>query len=206
MIQKVIKNIENSRFYMENPFFCVFFRRKSTKIDKQKVPYKSPPNMLPLPLALRYLRAAEVGWPEKSSTIELHLRVKREKRSIPLKGSVKLPLPAKPHLRICAIAEGDAADVARKSGATMVGSNDIIEKILQGQVKFDICIAHIDSFPLLEKIAKVPGAKRWMPSAKKGTVCSEIGDVINMTANGVQYKEKNGLIQVPLGSVRQSYV
>ncbi|CCJ28515.1 unnamed protein product, partial [Pneumocystis jirovecii] len=45
-----------------------------------------------------------------------------------------------------------------------------------------------------------------MPSAKKGTVCSEIGDVINMTANGVQYKEKNGLIQVPLGSVRQSYV
>ncbi|KAG5513720.1 hypothetical protein PMAC_000758 [Pneumocystis sp. 'macacae'] len=204
MIQKILKNVKNISFYERHRFSFVFFREKSTKKDKQKLIQEPQSNMLPLPLALRYLRATEVGWPEKSSTIELHLRVKREKRVTPLKGKVKLELPAKPHLKVCAIAEGDAARVAKESGATIVGSSDIIEKILQGQVKFDVCIAHTDSFPLLEKLIKIPGAKRWMPSIKKGTVCSEIGDVINMTINGVQYKEKNGVIQVPLGCARYS--
>ncbi|KAG4306121.1 hypothetical protein PORY_000109 [Pneumocystis oryctolagi] len=212
---------------MTSPGFSgFFFREKSTKKSKKKTISIPPPNMLPLPLALRYLRAAEVGRSAKSSTIELHLRMQRKKGSVPLKGTLKLPRPAKPYLRVCVIAEGEEAQIAKKEGAAIVGSNDVIEKILQGQIEFDVCIAHKDTFHLLEKVSKVPGSKRWMPSIKNGTVCSEVGKVVNMTINGIHFKEKDvcsevgkvvnmtingihfkekdGLIQIPLGNAHYS--
>lgn len=193
--------IRRASFFRGSSFFLFFFRKKTTKRGKQDSVLISTPNLFPLPLALRYLRAIEVGWPSRSSTVELYLRLHRKKRSMPLKGQLELPLPVRPHLKICVIAEGNPAKEAKELGVPIVGSEDIIKKILQNDINFDICLSHPDVFPLLEKVSKVPGAKRWMPSVKNGTVCSEIGRAIKMTMNGVRFREKDGVIRVPIGNI-----
>ncbi|EMR10291.1 hypothetical protein PNEG_01552 [Pneumocystis murina B123] len=156
-------------------------------------------NVLSFPLALRYLRASEVGWPHKSSTIEVHLRLFRKKRTSPLKGQLELPFPIRRQLRICVIAEGDHAQEAIDSGAIIAGSDDVIKNILEGHINFDTCLAHKDSSYLLEKVSGVPGSKRWMPNVKNGTICSEIGKAVKMKMNCIHFQEKDGVIRVPIG-------
>lgn len=200
-MKKLLGTSRKFSFLSEYRFFFVFLRRKSTKKIKQSSISSSSLHMLPLPLALQYLRAAEVGWPYKSSTVELHLRLCRSKRTVTLKGHLALPHPIWPDRKVCVIAKGDAAQNAKDAGASIVGSDDIIEEILQGRVNFDTCLAHPDAFPLLKKVSQMPGAKRWMPSVRNGTVCSEMGEAVKMMINGVRFKEKDYVIRAPLGKI-----
>ncbi|QSL64891.1 hypothetical protein MERGE_002195 [Pneumocystis wakefieldiae] len=180
-------------------FFPFFFRQKSTKKRKQDPGLTFMPNVLSLPLALRYLRASEAGWPRESSTIEVHLRLSRKKRASPLKGQLELPFPFRCRLRICVIAEGDHVQEALDSGAIVAGSDDVVKNILEGRVDFDVCLAHKDSSHLLEKVSRVPGSKRWMPSLKNGTISGEIGKAVKMKMNCIHFQEKEGVIRVPIG-------
>ncbi|KTW29728.1 hypothetical protein T552_00935 [Pneumocystis carinii B80] len=179
-------------------FFAFFFREKSTKKRKRDFVLTPMPNVLPFPMALRYLRASEVGWPNRSSTIEVHLRLFRKKRALPLKGQLMLPFPIRPGLRICVISEGHYTQEAIDSGAVIAGSDEVIKDIIQGHINFDICIAHKDSSHLLEKISGVPGSKNWMPSVKNGTICTDIGKAVKIKMNGIDFQEKNGVIRVPI--------
>ncbi|KAG4301932.1 hypothetical protein PCANB_002030 [Pneumocystis canis] len=197
----LFKNIKGIQFIQKFIISYKLFHKKTIKQKKNdsKLPISS--NIYSLSLALRYLRAIEVGRPAHSSTIELHFRFLQKKRITPLKGYLELPFPARPYIKICVIAYDDIASKAKQAGAIIAGSDDIIEQIIKGEIQFDKCLAHTDALPLLEKISKIPGTKRWMPSIKNGTICSDIDKAIKMAMNGVYFKERNGILQIPLANL-----
>ena len=70
--------------------------------------------------------------------------------------------------------EGDKADEAKKAGADIIGSDDLIEKYKDGNIDFDVAVTTPALMKTVSKLAKVLGPKGLMPNPKSGTVTENI--------------------------------
>lgn len=57
-----------------------------------------------------------------------------------------------------------------KAGADLVGSEEIIDKVKEGDIQFDKCLATADMMPHLSRVARVLGPRGLMPNPKLGTL------------------------------------
>lgn len=158
----------------------------------------------PLVDAMHYIRAFEVGRDPTSSKYEMHVRLITLKNSPCIRSRLRLPHPIKT-LRICVIAapESKAAAEARAEGATLVGEDDVIAQIKEGNMEFDQCICHVDSFPKLAKsqVARILGPKGLMPSPKAGTVVARVGPTVKNMLSASEYREKRGVVRMAVGQL-----
>ena len=92
---------------------------------------------------------------------------------------------------------------ALDAGADIVGSEDLIEKVKNGEIKFDVCIATPDFMPKMTSLGKILGTKGLMPNPKLGTVSENITVAVKKAKIGqVEYKvEKAGLIHAGVGKL-----
>jgi large subunit ribosomal protein L1 len=65
-------------------------------------------------------------------------------------------------------------DEAKKSGADIYGSTDLLNNIKNEKIDFDILITTTDSIRELAPVAKQLGPKGLMPSPKAGTVTNDL--------------------------------
>src|SRR4030042_6754503 len=105
-------------------------------------------------------------------TVELHLRMGVDSRSADqqVRGVALLPSGLGKQLRVLVFAQGEAAKLASEAEADYVGSDDIIKKIEEGWIDFDITVATPDMMGKVGKMGKVLGRKGLMPNPKSGTV------------------------------------
>ena len=120
-----------------------------------------------------------------------------------VRGSVSLPNGIGKKIRVAVFAVDKNAEDALSAGADVVGSDDLIKKIEDGQLNFDRIIASPDMMSTVSKVAKILGPKGLMPNPKMGTVSSNVGDAVKLANSGqVHYKaEKNGLVQAGVGKL-----
>ena len=92
---------------------------------------------------------------------------------------------------------------AEESGADIVGSEDLVEKISSGDIDFERCIATPDMMPLVGRLGKVLGPKGLMPNPKIGTVTNDVADAVKSAkAGSVEYRnDKAGIIHAGVGKV-----
>jgi len=69
-------------------------------------------------------------------------------------------------------------DEAKKSGADVYGSTDLLNNIKNGKMDFDILITTADSIRELAPVAKQLGPKGLMPSPKAGTVTNDLAKTV----------------------------
>ena len=120
-----------------------------------------------------------------------------------VRGVINLPSGIGKDLRVAVFAKGDKAKEAEESGADIVGSEDLVEKISSGHIDFERCIATPDMMPLVGRLGKVLGPKGLMPNPKIGTVTNDIADAVKAAkAGSVEYRnDKSGIIHAGGGKV-----
>jgi len=120
-----------------------------------------------------------------------------------VRGVVSLPNGTGKQIRVAVFAKDAKADEAKKAGADIVGSDDLVESIQKGNIDFDRCIATPDMMPTLGKVAKILGPKGLMPNPKLGTVTQDVAEAVKAAKGGqVEFRaEKGGIIHAGVGKV-----
>jgi len=93
------------------------------------------------------------------------------------------------------------ADEARAAGADVVGAEDLMEQIQNGDMPFERVIATPDMMPLVGRLGKVLGPKGMMPNPKVGTVTPNVAKAVEDAKGGaVEFRvEKSGIIHAGIG-------
>ena len=118
-----------------------------------------------------------------------------------VRGVVSLPNGTGRTLRVGVFARGPKADEARAAGADVVGAEDLVEKVQNGEINFDRCIATPDMMPLVGRLGKVLGPRGMMPNPKIGTVTMDVTSAVKGAKGGsVEFRvEKAGIVQAGIG-------
>lgn len=120
-----------------------------------------------------------------------------------IRGAVVLPAGTGRTARVLVFAKGEKAAEAEKAGADFVGEADIVEKIQEGWLDFDVAVATPDMMGTVGKLGRLLGPKGLMPNPKTGTVTLDVARAVKeIKAGKVEYRtEKAGIIHVPIGKV-----
>lgn len=137
------------------------------------------------------------------STIEVHMRMGLDVRHADqqVRGTADLPAGTGKSVRVLVFAEGDKAREAEQAGADFVGSDDLIKRIEDGWIEFDVALATRDMMGKVSKLGRVLGRRGLMPNPKSGTVTDDLAKgVKEVKAGRIEFRTgKAPLIQVPIG-------
>lgn len=138
-------------------------------------------------------------------TVEIAIRLGVDPRHADqmIRGAVVLPHGTGKKVRVAVFAKGIKADEAKNAGADLVGDEDLVTSIKNGELNFDMVIATPDMMAMVGKVGKILGPKGLMPNPKTGTVTMDIANAVKNAKSGqVNFRvDKKGNIHAPLGKV-----
>ena len=138
-------------------------------------------------------------------TVEVALKLGVDPRHADqqVRGTVVLPHGTGRSVRVAVFAKGEKAREAEAAGADIVGAEDLVERVQQGQIDFDVAIATPDMMGVVGKLGRILGPRGLMPNPKTGTVTFEVERAVReFKAGKVEFRtNKEGGIHVPIGKV-----
>ncbi|GAB4272603.1 MAG: 50S ribosomal protein L1 [Opitutales bacterium] len=134
-------------------------------------------------------------------TVELSIRLGVDPRQSDqmVRGTVSLPHGSGKTVRVLVFTEN--AQEALDAGADFAGLEDMLQKVQDGWLDFDVAIATPSAMKSVRTAARVLGPRGLMPNPKSGTVTESIADGIQAVKSGrVEYKmDKTGNLHVIVG-------
>ena len=123
---------------------------------------------------------------DESVDVSLRINLKQSKGGdLSLRTVIKLPNGSGKKSKVAVLCEPDKIEEAKKSGAEIVGSDDLIEKISSGKFDFTKLVCTPAMMGKIGKHGKVLGPKGLMPNPKLGTVTNEITKAVNDIKTGL---------------------
>jgi large subunit ribosomal protein L1 len=110
-----------------------------------------------------------------------------------IRGAVSLPKGIGKAKRVIAFCDGEDAEKAKAAGAVEIGIEDLVKKITDGWLDFDVAIAHPRSMGKVGKLGRVLGPQGKMPTPKNGTVTADVATAVREFAAGkVEFRNDAG--------------
>lgn len=144
---------------------------------------------------------------DETIEIAVNLGIDPKQSDQTLRGVITLPHGTGKSLRVAVFAKGAKADEAKAAGAELIGGDDLAEKINNGEMNFDRCIATPDMMGVVGKLGKVLGPRGLMPNPKLGTVTMDVTGAIKAAKAGqLEFRvEKAGIVHAGVGKASFSY-
>ena len=136
--------------------------------------------------------------------VAVRLGIDAKKSDQGVRGSTVLPHGTGKSVRVAVFAQGDAAAKALEAGAEVVGMDELAEKMLAGDLNYDVIIAAPDAMRVVGKLGQVLGPRGLMPNPKVGTVTPDVATAVkNAKAGQVRYRnDKGGIIHCTIGKAK----
>lgn len=130
--------------------------------------------------------AKETSSDKYDATIDVAMRLSVDPRKADqlVRGTVNLPHGTGKTVRVAVFAEGENATKAQEAGADIVGTDELIEQINNGQLDFDVAIATPDQMAKVGRVARVLGPRGLMPNPKTGTVTPDVAKAVADSKGG----------------------
>ena len=141
---------------------------------------------------------------DESIDVSLRINLKQSKGGdFSLRTVVNLPNGSGKKNKVAVLCESEKVDEAKKAGAEIVGSDDLLEKIASGKFNFTKLICTPSMMGKVGKHGKVLGPKGLMPNPKTGTVTMDVGKAVSdVKAGKIDFKvDKTGIVHAPIGKV-----
>ena len=123
---------------------------------------------------------------DESIDVSLRINLKQSKGGdLSLRTTVNLPNGSGKKNNIAVLCESDKVEEAKKAGADVFGSDDLLEKIAAGKLNFTKLICTTGMMGKIGKHGKVLGPKGLMPNPKLGTVTNDITKAVKDIKTGL---------------------
>ena len=138
---------------------------------------------------------------DESLDLSFRINNKQKKNEINLRTVVNLPGGTGKSVKVAVVCEENKINEANDANADIVGSDDLVEKIKNGELNFEKLICTPSMMIKLSKLGKVLGPKGLMPNPKLGTVTNEIAKAVTEAKAGqVEIRnDKDGNIGLSIG-------
>ncbi len=151
--------------------------------------------------ALKLIKENATAKFDESIEIAMNLAVDPRHADQMVRGVVSLPSGTGKDVRVAVFAKDAKADEAKEAGADIVGAEDLMETMQDGDLNYDRVIATPDMMGVVGRLGKILGPKGLMPNPKLGTVTMDVGQAVKDAKGGqVEFRaEKTGIVHAVLG-------
>jgi large subunit ribosomal protein L1 len=165
--------------------------RRSKKYNKQAEALAKGP--VELPEAVKQLKSIASAGFDQSIECVLQLGIDPKQAEQQIRGAVSLPHGIGKQKRVVAFCEESDAQTARQAGAIEAGCDELIKKIQDGWMDFDVAIASPKVMGKVGKLGRTLGPQGKMPTPKNGTVTPNVAAAVSEFAAGkVEFRNDGG--------------
>lgn len=200
VVKKVIKKVEPTEIKE-----TVAKTKLDRKAKKYRAAFAKVEKGKEYSLAEAVALIKETATTKFDSSVEIHLNLNTDPKNAEhaLRGSVSLPAGLGKTKKIAVVCGADKEKEAKEAGASLVGGKELIEKIVKGEIDFEVLVATPDLMPELAKAGKILGPKGLMPNPKDNTVTTDIKATLDDIKKGrAEYRSDSyGIIHSVIGKV-----
>ena len=130
---------------------------------------------------------------DQSVECVLNLGIDPKQADQMIRGAISLPNGIGKKKKVVAFCEGADIEAAQKAGAIEAGGDELVKKVSDGWMDFDVAIASPKLMGKVGKLGRVLGPQGKMPSPKNGTVTPKVADAVaEFVAGKVEFKNDDG--------------
>ncbi len=177
--------------------------RKSKLYKKQLEVLGNPLQLHTLDEALALLKSMPVVKFDQTVEMAIRLGVDTRKSDQTVRGAIALPRGTGKTVRVAVVCEGAQAEEAKAAGADVVGLEDLVQKIKDGFLDFDILISTPAAMKMVRPLGRQLGPRGLMPNPKTGTVTDAVGQAVKEAKGGrAEFRADRGAcVHVPFGKI-----
>lgn len=160
------------------------YRSESGKVDKAP---------LGVPDAVKKIKSLASTKFDQSVECVMHLGIDPKQADQMIRGAISLPNGIGKARKVIAFCEDGDIEAAKAAGAIEAGNDELVQKIQDGWMDFDVAIAAPKVMGKAGKLGRILGPQGKMPSPKNGTVTPNVADAVKDFAAGkVEYRNDSG--------------
>jgi len=138
---------------------------------------------------------------DETIDVSVNLGIDTIKSDQTIRGAVVLPNGTGKVVRVAVFTQGDNVKKANDAGADIVGMEDLMKSMQNGDLNYDVIIASPDAMGVVGRLGQVLGPRGLMPNPKVGTVTQDVATAVsNAKAGQVRFRaDKAGIVHAGIG-------